>query len=60
MGAADVTGCILPSLLAGCAAFGESIELGSNSTIFIDLCLLLCMVVAVVMTIHLSGWALSK
>ena len=46
--------------MTGCAAFGKPIELGSNSTIFIDLLLLLGMVVAVVLTIHFSGWKLSK
>ena len=44
----------------GCAAYGKGIELGANSTIVIDLLLLLGMVVAVVVTIHLSGWKLSK
>jgi uncharacterized membrane protein YedE/YeeE len=45
---------------AGCAAFGHGIELGSDSSIFVDLLLLLGMVVAVVFTIHFSGWKLSK
>lgn len=52
-------GLPLPWLL-GCAAYGKGIELGANSTIVIDLLLLLGMVVAVVVTVHLSGWKLSK
>ena len=40
---------------------GRGIELGVGCvTIFVDLLLLLGMVVAVVATVHLSGWQLSK
>jgi len=53
-------GLPLPWIL-GCAVYGRGIELGAGcGTIFIDLLLLLAMVVAVVLTVHFSGWQLSK
>jgi hypothetical protein len=39
----------------------QGIELGEGcTTIFVDLLLLLGMVLAVVTTVHFSGWKLSK
>jgi len=54
-------GLPLPWLL-GAAASGKGIPLASAgcTSIVVDLLLLLGMVLAVVVTIHCSGWALSK
>jgi len=52
-------GLPLPWLL-GCAVFGKGIEVGGAcDTILIDVFLLLGMVVAVVLTIHISGWKMT-